>query len=406
MSGLVKWFSFDNANAPQLSNTWGCMIDVLDACLVTGFGSQPVSSIVVEDGVAIATFEGVHNLKQFQVIEITGANEAALNGEFKILGLTANTIEFLVDLPDQVATGTISCKLAPLGWDKVFAASQKAVYQAKDKVANPYFLRVDNSRDPIYTDSYAKFAKVGLLDACTGVDDLTGNQAPFDPLNPNKNWIGTGGGTTAIVGWFKWYYAFDERVGSQTGMYERYTPSEGNRAWILVGNKDTFYIVPNTAASNPEANPMLYGFGCVESKSHSTLPFLSASDRNNTVGGGMVMSSALGNLASLAMIKNDNDSLQNSTFGTVKLPFSIQYSGNTNYFNRKNDEILLGPFYMIDNLNNLVGEFPMLLASVFSLTTTPSKSPFNHLGKALMKVAFRPTQGVFGSFVFNLGDYV
>src|SRR5690606_42102502 len=41
----IKWFSFDNTNAPQFTNTWGCLIDVLDACLVTGFGSQIVSSI-------------------------------------------------------------------------------------------------------------------------------------------------------------------------------------------------------------------------------------------------------------------------------------------------------------------------------------------------------------------------
>lgn len=216
----IKWFSFDNTNAPQLTNTWGCMIDVLDACLVTGFGSQLVSSLVIEDGVATATFGGSHNFKQFQVVEISGANETILNGEFKILGLSANTIEFLIDLPDQGATGTISCKLASLGWTKAFSGTQKAVYQAKNKIANPYFLRVDNSCDPVYTDSYAKFAKVGMLDACTSIDDLTGNQAPFDPSNPNKNWVGSGSGSSAVAGWFKWQYAVNESAANSSSFYE------------------------------------------------------------------------------------------------------------------------------------------------------------------------------------------
>ncbi len=135
----IKWFSFGNTNAPQLSNSWGCMIDVLDACLVTGMGSQLVSTLVVKDGVATATFGTSHNLQQFQVVEISNADQQIFNGEHKVLGVTSNTIEFVINSPDTIATGTISCKLASLGWTKAFSGTQKAVYSAKDRTANPYF---------------------------------------------------------------------------------------------------------------------------------------------------------------------------------------------------------------------------------------------------------------------------
>src|SRR5690606_21341309 len=139
----IKWFSFDNTNAPQFTDTWCCMVDVLDACLVTGFGSQDISSLVDENGIGIASFGSAHKFKQFQVIEISGASDSKVNSEFKIIGLSANTIEFAVDATDQTAVGTISCKVAPLGWTKVFSGENKAVYRAKDTEANPFYLRVD-----------------------------------------------------------------------------------------------------------------------------------------------------------------------------------------------------------------------------------------------------------------------
>ena len=240
---MVKWFSFDNANAPQLTNAWGCLIDVLDACLITGFGSQNISSLVVSNGVAKATFGTSHNFKQFQVVEVSGVTQTVLNGEFKIIGLTPTTIEFLVSSPDLTATGTISAKLAPLGWSKSFSGTQKAIYRAKDISSNPYFLRVDNSLDPVYNTNYAKFAKVGILETCTGIDDLSGNQVPQDKASPNKNWVGTGSAANAYVGWSKWIYAYKPKFGNaEYGAFSD-PPDNGARDWILIGNEQSFFLL-------------------------------------------------------------------------------------------------------------------------------------------------------------------
>lgn len=239
----MKWFSFDNTNAPQLTNTWGCLVDLLDACLITGFGAQAVASIVISNGVGIATFNSSHNIKQFQVIEISGANETALNNQFKVIGLTPTTIEFIVDLPDQMVTGTISCKIAPLGWTKTFEGEGKRIYQTKNVEINPYYLRVDNNRDPAYAATYAKFARVGLLESCNGIDDVSGNQTPFDASNPEKNWTTSGSGLSVISGWFKWIYAAEN--SSNSFGIESETTANGDRQWIVVGNSSSFYLINN-----------------------------------------------------------------------------------------------------------------------------------------------------------------
>ncbi|MFW1815747.1 hypothetical protein ACG9X6_13965 [Acinetobacter guillouiae] len=279
----IKWFSFDNTNAPQLTNTWGCLIEVLDACLVTGFGSQLVSNITILDGVGTAIFGSNHNFKQFQVIEFNGSTIPELNKEFKILGITSNKIEFVVNLPDQTITETISAKLASLGWTKAFTGTQKAVYQAKDKIANPYFLRVDNSRDPVYTDAYAKYAKVGILDSCNGVDDFGGKQVPFDSSNPNKNWIGTGSGASAFNGWAKWYQAISD-YASSSQISESISPTMLFGEWTLIGDNSSFYLISTpidkgNSTYDKVVSTYVYGFGVSEKKGFR-VPFLLAHNRD------------------------------------------------------------------------------------------------------------------------------
>lgn len=325
---MVKWFSFDNANAPQLTNAWGCLIDVLDACLITGFGSQNISSLVVSNGVAKATFGTAHNFKQFQVVEVSGVTQTVLNGEFKIIGLTPTTIEFLVSSPDLTATGTISAKLAPLGWSKSFSGTQKAVYRAKDTSSNPYFLRVDNSRDPVYTDTFAKFAKVGLLESCAGIDDLAGNQTPFNSSNPSKNWVGTGSGSSAISGWFKWIYA----AGNTSGSFgaENVIPAAGNRQWYLIGNASSFYLVNNldTNAAQTWAK-VPHGVGICRKRDIAT-PFLLADNHEYAAGTGQYFQNPLllSNYASFAFIRDVKGNLANTALSSQIGGLSV-YSGYT-----------------------------------------------------------------------------
>ncbi|WP_287906498.1 hypothetical protein [Acinetobacter sp.] len=395
----IKWFSFGNTNAPQLSNSWGCMIDVLDACLVTGMGSQLVSTLVVKDGVATATFGTSHNLQQFQVVEISNADQAIFNGEHKVLGVTSNTIEFVVNSPDTIATGTISCKLASLGWTKAFSGTQKAVYSAKDRIANPYFLRVDNSLDPVYNTNYAKYAKVGILDSCTDIDDLTGNQAPFDPTKPSRNW--------ADNGWFKWRYASSDQAAATTYVYESTSPANGNRPWVLIGTKDSFYIINSSTISAIFETP--YSFGVVQHKGLAK-PFLSAVNQSNSASNDyLVTGTSLSNTSKVevAAMTGYSGAMINTRFSRFISGFGSVISGAaTNLIKSDPTEgYILSPLYFADPDGYIMDTLPLVQACVNDATATANYTIFSEPNKAYIGCRMRSdTSGVLGMLFFTIYD--
>ncbi|WP_336148558.1 hypothetical protein [Acinetobacter ursingii] len=254
----IKFYMFNNTNAPQLSNTWGCLIDILDACLVTGFGSIPVTSLNVDSGICTATFATSHNFKQHQVIEISGADRNEFNTEFRILSVpTANTFTFAVDTSAISAGGSISCSLPPLGWKKEFSGTQKAVYRG-NKGLDALYLRVDNSCSPGAPKNGAKFGKITVCDAMSGIDGFGGVQMPFNASSPNRNHAFANN----RHGWFKWYHA-TLKNGTDNNFLESAVPSEGNRDWIIVGDQ-SFFVLLNR--SNMQENSFFtYGFGKVKS---------------------------------------------------------------------------------------------------------------------------------------------
>lgn len=267
----IKFYVHSNNNAPQLQNAYGSMIGVLDACLVNGFGSQAVATLTASGTTVTATYGSAHNYLQYQVTKIAGVNQTEFNGEHRILTVPdANTITFeLAAVPSvTTATGTITSSLPSSGWEKPFSSTHssgaggKAAYRSKNTLlpSRP-FLRVVDELDPAYTATYAKYAKVGIVEDMTDIDTMFGVQSPYDNVNPNKNWVGMGSGSTAINGWAKWYYA---RSVAPTGPGNDATaPTTGNRAWVIVANKDWFYILNSTAVSNTDL--LAYGFGAFES---------------------------------------------------------------------------------------------------------------------------------------------
>ncbi|MFW1970619.1 hypothetical protein [Acinetobacter bereziniae] len=402
----IKWFSFDNTNAPQLTNTWGCLIDVLDACLVTGFGSQLVSNITILDGVGTATFGSNHNFKQFQVIEFSGSTIPELNKEFKILGITSNKIEFVVNLPDQTVTGTISAKLASLGWTKAFTGTQKAVYQAKDKIANPYFLRVDNSRDPVYTTTYAKFAKVGVLESCSGIDDIGGNQFPFDKSNPTKNWVGTGSGSSAIAGWFKWQYAVHESAAASSGWYESEGTTDGLRRWFIIGSKDSLYIINSATANSILEIP--YSFGVIQ---HNGLPkpYLIATNRYAIANTSVLCATPLGDpdRIEVASLYNYAGVKINTLFSKLITGFGSVKSGVATNLIKQDpiDGLILSPFYLLDPDNFILDKLPLVNCCMNDATTIANYTIFTEPNRAYIGCRFRTAAGgVLGLLLFTIYD--
>lgn len=160
----VRWFMSDMPDAPVLSGQAGKMIELLDACLLTGFCARTPDSVVVADGVATVTISAGNPYRQHAVIEVSGASDPALNDVWRIATATATTLTFACP---GVANGTVtggSVKMAPLGWEKPFAdaGAYKAVYKSADPISSGCHLRV--------LDSNAQWARVRGYESMTDVD--------------------------------------------------------------------------------------------------------------------------------------------------------------------------------------------------------------------------------------------
>lgn len=150
MSNVV-YFNSTMAGASPLSQTLGSIITILDDCLVNGFGSVTLDSLVVSDGVAVATKGTGHNFSQIvtgagPVIRIAGATPSGLNGDWRVTVTSSSQFTFACPgVLNGTASGTITAKRAPAGWAKAFAGTYKAAYRSPNTAGSQWYFRVDHS---------------------------------------------------------------------------------------------------------------------------------------------------------------------------------------------------------------------------------------------------------------------
>ncbi|AVQ83825.1 hypothetical protein [Variovorax sp. PMC12] len=176
----VKNFNSTMSGAPALSGTAGSLIALLDAVLVNGFDIKAASALTVSGGIASMPFIGSHSAQVESVISITGITGAyaSLNGEQKVTSVAAGVVRFATSLADGAASGTISFKMAPLGWLKPFAGTNLAAYKASDVAASGMLLRVD--------DTGTQSARVRGYES---MSDINNGLGPF----PNETQMAGGG---------------------------------------------------------------------------------------------------------------------------------------------------------------------------------------------------------------------
>lgn len=232
ISTSVKTFRYDMVGAPVLNGVAGSMIGVLDACLVNGFGLVTVNSISVSNGIATASVSSGHGFEEYSVVLISGASPATLNGEKRVLSRTANTFTFdAAGVSNQSATGTISAKVAPAGWEKVFSGTNLAVYRSKDPEGTRMYLRVN--------DTNANNARVvgyeSMGDVNTGVN-------PFPT-------------TAQVSGGLYWAKASDTSTDA--------------RGWEIFADSRTFYTKICTSSTTNISGGVPHGFGDFNSEKSS-----------------------------------------------------------------------------------------------------------------------------------------
>lgn len=234
----VKWFHSAMADAPVLRGEAGALIELLDACLISGFSTRSPDSVVVAGGVATVSISAGNPYDKHAVIAISGASEPALNAEWRIDTSAASSFTFLCP---GVADGTVTgaaLKRAGAGWGKPFADTNVAVYQSLDPASTQLYLRVN--------DADARYTRVRGYEQMTDANTGTG-------LFP----------TLAQLGETLWTWAKSSLADT--------TP----RLWALIGDGRFFYFLPlyRTDATNTGAVPHYFGdivslvpndvYGCV-----------------------------------------------------------------------------------------------------------------------------------------------
>lgn len=189
----VKFFHSEMPNCPVLSGTAGSLIGLLDACLKDGFGLKSTTALSVASGVATLTVSGVHSAVVDGVILVSGAATVALNGEQKVTAITANTVSFATAAPNVTDSGTVTFKMAPLGWAKPFSDTNIAVYKPTDPLATGMLLRVD--------DTSAQFGRVVGYETMSDVNTGTGPFPTSLQMSGGGVWPKSIGADAVGVGW-------------------------------------------------------------------------------------------------------------------------------------------------------------------------------------------------------------
>lgn len=141
------FYTSDMPGAPALHGGAGApILNVLDACLVTGFNLQPLASLEVAAGIATGTVAAGHGLVRPVRIQITSGGP--LTGLHALLSAPdANTFTFPASgIPDGSYSGA-SVRVAPAGWTKPFVDTDIGVYRSGDAFSTQtyYRFRVDSS---------------------------------------------------------------------------------------------------------------------------------------------------------------------------------------------------------------------------------------------------------------------
>ena len=215
-------FTFDSSQvgAPVLSGSAGALRAVIKACLVDGFGAGPVATLTVSGGIATATYAGAHPFKVGYVAQFAGATPAGLNGDKVILSATGTSVTFAAPgVPDGAATGTITSKAAPAGWQELFAGALANVIALKPSVveATGCVLRVD--------DTGAINARVRAYEAMSDISTGVG-MTPLESQAAGGLWWPKSATANATAR--AWILVADAR-----GFYLAVAPAGGDRYTLL-----------------------------------------------------------------------------------------------------------------------------------------------------------------------------
>ena len=221
MTNFVQLYKSTDANAPVLTGENSKLIDLLDAILVNGYTTASVTSIV-ESGTNYTVTLAVANstLVVGNYLLFAGGSPGGVNIAMMINAVTDST-HVVCTGPGGLGsiTGTITYRKAPLAWTKPYTGTNKAVFRSADTGSNQFYLRVLD--DGSVTSALQ--AMIRGYETMSDVDTGTG-------LFPTVAQLANG------------LYCRKSATANSTA-----------RAWTLIGDDRTFYLIVNTGDSDAAA---------------------------------------------------------------------------------------------------------------------------------------------------------
>lgn len=251
-STAVKYFHAGLPGAPVGTGLAGSLIAILDACLVNGWGLLTAQSASVSGEVCTLGFGTGHAFEPLIVGLVAGAGTAAVNGEHRISSTTTNTVSFPVPgVPDGPVSGTITIKVAPAGWLKLFSGANKAAYKPAPPDASGCVVRID--------DTPGRYARLRAYESMTDVDTGIGptptdaqlSGGLFIPKSPEANSTGR-----------RWVLAASDRfvhfsiaAGSTIYQDDYASIAFGDFPSLKAGDAYNFVVVGDTTDSSGSGSP-------------------------------------------------------------------------------------------------------------------------------------------------------
>ncbi len=228
----VQVFESTDVGAPVLSGSIGALLSLLDACLVTGYGSSAITSITRSGSVATVT-KTAHGYRKHNRITISGATQTEYNGTFRVESvIDANTFTYNVTgTPATPATGSPVSMKTGAGWTKPYTGTNIAAFKQPASLASPMFFEVNDTN-----------TQYGLL---RGYETMTASVT------------GTGLFPTTA-----------QRTTGGVGLWKSQTADATARPWVLICNGGTVWMWTNTNTSSDGTGGVLSGWGdCLSYKS-------------------------------------------------------------------------------------------------------------------------------------------
>jgi hypothetical protein len=211
LSPAVKYLHSGLPGIAQLSSVAGSFVAVLDSALVTGHGLAAASSIVVTNGVAVATFAS-HTFTKWASVRVSGCSEPLLDGDHRVINTSINTITFKVSGVANGSYTSAQVKYAPLGFEISHQSGHTRIYRSTDPARNAVSLYVDDSNTVAGWNGSGTNKAMAYMAAVTDVVDI----ATFTTCGSTW-WLKQATNTaTAAVPW--------TIVGDSLGFYGRTLP--------------------------------------------------------------------------------------------------------------------------------------------------------------------------------------